>query len=36
MEYQYPFFKEGAYLPAGLSMADYMYEVYKRIHKEDM
>lgn len=30
MEYQYPFFKEGAYLPAGLSMADYMYEVYKR------
>lgn len=31
MEYQYPFFKEGAnYLPDGMSMADYMYEVYRR------
>ena len=31
MEYQYPFFRAGAaYLPEGMSMADYMYEVYKR------
>jgi hypothetical protein len=30
MEYQYPFFKDGAFLPDGMSLADYMYEVYKR------
>lgn len=30
MEHQYPFFKDGAFLPEGLSMADYMYEVYRR------